>query len=192
LTDLLPDEPEVLGLAALVCLSEARRPARQAGDGGFIALDDQNTRLWDRALIDRGEALLRRAHASGLPGRYQVEAAIQSAHCDRARSGATDWHALRTLHRALIRIAPSLGASVSLAAVEAEVDGPHAGLAVLEALEDDAECTIFQPFWSTRAHLLAQSGQRSAAADAYARAIELTEDGGLLRHLVALRAKLRE
>jgi RNA polymerase sigma-70 factor (ECF subfamily) len=192
LTDLLPDEPEVLGLAALVCLSEARRPARQAGDGGFIALDDQDTRLWDRTLIDRGEALLRRAHASGLPGRYQVEAAIQSAHCDRARSGATDWHALRTLHRALIRIAPSLGASVSLAAVEAEVDGPRAGLAVLEALEDDAECTIFQPFWSTRAHLLAQSGQRSAAADAYARAIELTEDGGLLRHLVALRAKLRE
>ncbi len=89
LTELLPDEPEVLGLAALVCLSEARRPARRGMDGGFVPLDEQDTTRWDRALIHRGEAWLHRAHAFGRPDRYQYEAAIQSAHCDRARSGAS-------------------------------------------------------------------------------------------------------
>ena len=84
LADLLPDEPEVLGLAALVCLSESRRAARRAEGGGFIPLDEQDTRRWDATLIARGEALLRRAHAFGRPGRFQYEAAIQSAHCARA------------------------------------------------------------------------------------------------------------
>ena len=132
LTELLPDEPEVLGLAALVCLSEARRPARRGMDGGFVPLDEQDTTRWDRALIHRGEALLHRAHAFGRPDRYQYEAAIQSAHCDRARSGRVDWRALRKLHRALVQVAPSLGAAVALAAVDGEIDGPAAGLRALE------------------------------------------------------------
>jgi RNA polymerase sigma-70 factor (ECF subfamily) len=189
LAELLPDEPEVLGLAALVGLAEARRPARRTTEGVFIPLDEQDTRLWDRELIDRGEALLRRAHAHGDPGRYQLEAAIQSAHCDRARSGRTDWAALRLLHHGLIDLAPSLGAAVSAAAVEAEIDGYQAGLAALDAIDDPA-ADAFQPYWATRAHLLAHAGLHQAAVDAYTRAVDLTVDAGVRDYLVACRAKL--
>ena len=189
LAQLLPDEPEALGLAALVCLSEARRRARRTAEGAFVPLDEQDTGLWDRELIDRGEALLHRAHGHGQPGRYQLEAAIQSAHCDRARSGRTDWAALRLLHRGLIDVAPSLGAAVSLAAVVTEIDGCQAGLAALDVIDDPGVDT-FQPYWATRAHLLARGGMHSAAADAYARAIDLTADVGVRDYLAACRAKL--
>ena len=118
LAELLPDEPEVLGLAALVCLSEARRPARRSTAGRFVPLDEQDTAGWDARLIARGEGLLRRAHGFGRPGRFQYEAAIQSAHCGRASRGHVDLETLRTLHRGLLRVAPSLGAAVALAAVE--------------------------------------------------------------------------
>jgi RNA polymerase sigma-70 factor (ECF subfamily) len=178
LAELLPDEPEALGLAALVCLSESRRRARRSGDGAFVPLDEQDPTLWDPALIARGEALLRRAHAFGRPGRYQYEAAIQSAHCHRP----VDWPALRKLYRALLRIAPSLGAAVARAAVEAEVDGPDAGLRALDAITDPAAAR-FQPAWSTRAHLLAETGQLADAADAYRRAIELSSDAGVTDYL---------
>jgi RNA polymerase sigma-70 factor, ECF subfamily len=189
LTELLPDDPEVLGLAALVCLSEARRPARRLNDGTFVPLAEQDVRLWDPALIVRGEVLLRRAHGYGSPGRYQIEAAIQSAHCNRARSGRTDWQALRTLHRGLVEIVPSLGAVVALAAVDGEIDGPQAGVAALDAIKDPA-VDRFQPYWATRAHLLARAGQQKAAAQAYSRAIELTADAGIRSYLIASRAKL--
>ena len=189
LTELLPDEPEVLGLAALVCLSESRRRARRLDDGTFVPLDEQDTRLWDRPLIDRGEALLQRAHGYGRAGRYQLEAAIQSAHCDRARNGRTDWHALRALHRGLVEIAPSLGAVVALAAVDGEIDGPRVGLAALEAIGDPS-ADAFQPYWATRAHLHARAGQPKAAAGAYSRAIDLTSDGGLRDYLTACRTQL--
>ena len=182
LAELLPDEPEVLGLAALVCLSEARRPARRTPGGAFVPLDEQDTAVWDQALIDRGEALLGRAHRAGQPGRYQLEAAIQSAHCDRARTGSTDWVALRTLHRGLLGMAFSLGAAVSLAAVDGEIDGPEAGLRALDAIADPA-VQRFQPAWSTRAHLLARAGRSAAAAAAYRRAIELTTDTGVAGYL---------
>jgi RNA polymerase sigma-70 factor (ECF subfamily) len=134
LTELLPDEPEVLGLAATVCLSEARRPARRDDDGRYIPLDDQDATRWDAALIARGEEFLRRAHDSGRPGRFQYEAAIQSAHCSRP----TDPEPLRKLYRALVRVAPSLGAAVALAAVDAQIDGPDAGLRALDAIGDPA------------------------------------------------------
>jgi predicted RNA polymerase sigma factor len=178
LAELLPDEPEVLGLAALVCLSESRRRARRTEGGQFVPLDEQDTGLWDRALIARGETLLRRAHSFGCPGRYQYEAAIQSAHCRRP----VDWAALRKLHRALLRIAPSLGAAVALAAVDAEIDGPEAGLHALDAITDRA-AERFQPAWTTRAHLLAASGRSAAAAVAYRRAIDLTTDSGVADYL---------
>ena len=186
LAEVLPDEPEVLGLAALMCLSEARRPARRtsdpSGEAGFVPLDEQDTALWDTALIDRGEALLRRAHAFGRPGRYQYEAAIQSAHCNRARTGKVDWGALRKLHRALLRVAPSLGAAVALAAVDAEIDGAAAGLRALENIDELAD---FQPAWATRAHLLSRIGRYDDAAAAYQRAIELTADPGVRGYLTA-------
>jgi RNA polymerase sigma-70 factor (ECF subfamily) len=178
LAELLPDEPEALGLAALVCLSESRRAARRTGDGAFVPLDEQDPRLWDPALIARGEALLHRAHGFGRPGRYQYEAAIQSAHCN----SPVDWLALRTLHRALLRIAPSLGAAVALAAIDAEIDGPRAGLATLDAITDPA-LQRFQPAWTTRAHLLGRASDHTAAAQAYQRAIKLTTDSAVAQYL---------
>jgi RNA polymerase sigma-70 factor (ECF subfamily) len=182
LAELLPEEPEVLGLAALVSLSEARRPARRTTDGVFIPLDEQDTGLWDSALIARGEELLRHAHGYRRPGRFQYEAAIQSAHCTRARQGEVDLAALRKLHRALLRVAPSLGAAVASAAVDGEIDGPGAGLRALDAIDDPA-IERFQPAWATRAHLLAQAGRVADAEDAYRRAIELTADPGVVEYL---------
>ena len=178
LTELLPGEPEVLGLAALVCLSEARKPARRNRQGRFVPLDDQDATRWDTALIARGEALLRRAHGFGRPGRFQYEAAIASAHCFRP----TDLGALRKLYRALVRVAPSLGAAVALAAVEGQIGGADTGLRALDAIADPA-VERFQPAWSTRAHLLADAGRTEAAADAYRVAIELTTDQGVADYL---------
>jgi predicted RNA polymerase sigma factor len=185
LAELLPDEPEALGLAALVCLSESRRAARRAGDGAFVPLDEQDPAAWDSALIARGEALLNRAHGLGRPGRYQYEAAIQSAHCSRP----VDWSALRRLHRALLRVAPSLGGAVALAAVDAEIDGPDAGLQTLDAITDPA-VHRFQPAWTTRGHLLARAGRRAGAADAYRRAIDLTTEPAVAEYLRARLAAL--
>jgi RNA polymerase sigma-70 factor, ECF subfamily len=178
LVELLPDEPEALGLAALMCLSESRRPARRSGDGAFVPLDEQDPASWDAALIGRGEALLHRAYGRGRPGRYQYEAAIQSAHCRRP----VDWPTLRRLHRALRRVAPSLGGAIALAAVDAEVDGPDAGLQTLDAITDPA-VQRFQPAWTTRAHLLARAGRFDEARSAYRRAIELTNDRGVADYL---------
>ena len=149
----------------------------------FIPLDQQDTRLWDEVLIARGEALLRRAHDYRRPGRFQYEAAIQSAHCARARQGKVDANALRKLHRALLRVAPSLGAAVASAAVDGEVDGPDAGLRGLDAIGDPA-VERFQPAWTTRAHLLAEAGRVTEAAEAYRRAIELTADHGVAEYLL--------
>ena len=178
LTELLPDEPEVLGLAALVCLSAARRPARRDQHGRFVPLDEQDATRWDAGLIARGESLLRRAHGFGRPGRFQYEAAIASAHCSRP----TDLEALSKLYRALVRVAPSLGAVVALAAVEGQINGPDAGLGALDAIADPA-VERFQPAWSTRAHLLAEAGSTAAAAEAFRRAIELTTDHGVADYL---------
>ena len=181
LAELLPEEPEALGLAALICLSESRRPARRTDRGEFVPLDEQDTRLWDSGMIARGEALLRRAHGFRRPGRYQYEAAIQSTHCARAYGGQVDWAALRKLYRALLRVAPSLGAAVSLAVVDGRLDGPEAGLLALDAITDPA-IARFQPAWTARAYLLAGAG-RPAAAQAYRTAIELTTDPGVVRYL---------
>jgi RNA polymerase sigma-70 factor (ECF subfamily) len=182
LADLLPDEPEVLGLAALTCLSEARRPARRAEDGCFVPLEEQDVTRWDGAMIARGEALLARAYAQHRPGRFQYEAAIQSAHCSRGSRGPVDAETLRTLHRALVRTAPSLGAEVALAALDGEIDGPAAGLRALDALTDPA-VERFQPALAVRAHLLARAERLEEAARAYRRAIEVTSDSAVAEYL---------
>ena len=181
LAELLPDEPEVLGLAALVCLSEARRPARRTA-GRFVPLDEQDTTRWNRKLISSGEGLLRLAHGFGRPGRFQYEAAIQSAHCSRQSGGHVDLETLRALHRALLQVAPSLGAAVALAAVEGRIDGPDTGLRMLDAIDEPA-AEHFQPVWTTRAHLLARAGRTGPAAEAYRIAIELTSDPGVADYL---------
>jgi RNA polymerase sigma-70 factor (ECF subfamily) len=200
LAHLLP-EPEVLGLAALLCFSVARAGARQA-DGSFVPLDEQDVARWDAALIERGEALLRRALAAGPasaptsappgpPGRFRLEAAVQSVHCARARTGRTDWSALLTLHRALLHIAPTLGGRVALAAVLARVEGPAAGLAELDATAaSEPASSRFQPLWATRAHLLAEAGAAEEARAAYEKALSLTTDPALRAFLAGRAAAI--
>ncbi|MES2358187.1 MAG: DUF6596 domain-containing protein [Gemmatimonadota bacterium] len=187
LAELLPEEPEALGLAALISLSLAREPARGTV-GEFIPLDEQDSSLWDAELIALGERLLHRARSLGGMGRFQIEAAIQSVHCARATSGVTDWHALLTLHTALVVIAPTLGARVAHAAAVGRVEGSQAGLEALDTITDDAVQRL-QPAWATRAHLLAEAGRAEAAAVAFERALSLTTDNGARRYLERRRAQ---
>ncbi len=178
LTKLVPADPEAHGLAALVQLSAARAPARVDANGRFVPLADQDPSLWNPDLINRAHEHLRAAHARGQLGRFQLEAAIQAVHCARRQAGTTDWPALLTLHRLLHALAPSLGSGVALAAVTAEVDGPAAGLATLDALIEDAGqyARRFQPARATRAHLLDQLGRSEEAVTAYESAIDMTHD----------------
>jgi predicted RNA polymerase sigma factor len=180
LATLLHDQPEAHGLAALLCLSAARESERSQ-KGRFVPLDEQDPTQWDSALIAQGEAFLRRAHSLGSIGRFQLEAAIQSAHCATAITGFTDWAVLRRLHEGLIRIAPTLGAQVSLSAVVAHIDGPRAALEMLNSLGEPP----FQPFWATRAHLLAEAAESDAAAAAYAKALSLTTDPAVRQYLAS-------
>ncbi|HYX83077.1 MAG TPA: DUF6596 domain-containing protein, partial [Gemmatimonadales bacterium] len=181
LAELLPSEPEALGLAALISLSLARRPARGSADD-FVPLDEQDTSLWDAGLIVLGERYLRDARALQRTGRFQIEAAIQSVHCARVTLGFTEWRALLTLYGALLSIAPTLGARVAYAAALGRVDGPPAGLVALDTMTDDA-AQRFQPAWATRAHLLAEAGRVDQALAAYDRAISLTTETGPRRYL---------
>jgi predicted RNA polymerase sigma factor len=181
LAGLLGDEPEALGLAALISLSLSRAAARGSADG-FVPLEEQDTTRWDAGLIAQGERLLRRAHALGRIGRFQLEAAIQSVHCARAALGFTDWAALHRLYAALVAIAPTLGSRVAFAAAAGRMDGPEAGLAALDAIADPA-VHRFQPAWATRAHLLAEAGRAEEALPAYDRAISLATVHGVREHL---------
>jgi predicted RNA polymerase sigma factor len=176
LTTLVPADAEAHGLAALVQLSAARAPARADANGCFVPLADQDPSLWNPLLINRARVHLRTAHSQGQLGRFQIEAAIQAVHCARGQGGGTDWPTLLTLHRLLHAVAPSLGSSVALAAVTAEVDGPAAGLAALDALLEQAgqHARRFQPARATRAHLLDQLGRGEEAVAAYESAIALT------------------
>ena len=178
LAGLVPDEPEVLGLAALVHLAAAREPDRAP-----LPLDEQDPATWDRALLDRGEVLLQRAAAFGRPGRFQLEAAIQSAHDARAFTGTVDGEAVRRLYAALVRTAPTLGARVAHAVATARVDGPDAGLVLLDAVEGAER---FQPFWAARAALLVDTGRLGEAKGAAERAAALTDDPAALARLAAL------
>ncbi|MDC7122263.1 RNA polymerase subunit sigma-70 [Cellulomonas fimi] len=179
LASLLDDDAEAWALAALVTLSLARR---QPGDA-FVPLDEQDPATWDEHLVAEGESYLRRATRPGPPGRFRLEAAIQAVHCDRRRTGAVDWAALRTLYRALDAVAPSLGSRTALAAVVGRLDGPDAGLAALPPEPAPA----FQPWWAARADLLARAGRRQEAKDAFARAAELSDDEAVRDYLEARR-----
>ncbi|TYQ14306.1 UNVERIFIED_ORG: RNA polymerase sigma-70 factor (ECF subfamily) [Gordonia westfalica J30] len=174
LADLLDDEPEAWGLAALIALSSARVPART---GSFVPLEEQDPDLWDEDLIRDGEAMLRRAVALGAPmGRFQLEAAMQSVHTDRARTGVVDWDALRTLTAALVIVTPTLGAQVAHAAIVARAGSPAEGLALLDRLESEHDLDDFQPFHATRADLLSRIGSAAAARHHFERAAVLSRD----------------
>ena len=186
--ELLPDEPEALGLAALISISLARREARGSADE-FIPLGEQDPSRWDAELIAVGERYLERASSLRAIGRFQLEAAIQSAHCARATSGDVDANALLDLHAALVTIAPTLGARVAHAAALGRARGPAAGLTALDAIDDEA-VQRFQPAWATRAHLLAECKRVEEARAAYDRAISLTTDAGPRRYLERRRGML--
>ena len=180
LAELLGTEPEAFGLVALIALSLSRADARADG----TPLDDQDPALWDARLIDLGESALRRAHALGAIGRFQLEAAIQSAHCARRNGEPTDYAALRKLYTALLAVAPTMGAHVSLAATIGETAGPDAALAELDAVASGYPgASRFQPYWATRAHLLARAGHADDARAAYEKAISLTTDAGTRERL---------
>lgn len=175
---LLPDEPEVLGLLALMLHCEARRAARRDASGGYVPLSRQDVTLWSRRMIEEAEQTLSAASRAATAGRFQLEAAIQSAHAHRAVTGDTDWQAIALLYEGLIRCAPTIGARVGYAAALAEARGTQAGFAALEAIPAEA-LTAYQPYWALRAHLLSALGRADEARHAYTRAIGLSEDAAV-------------
>jgi RNA polymerase sigma-70 factor (ECF subfamily) len=181
---LLPEEPEARGLLALMLHCEARRFARRDAEGGYVPLSRQDVTRWSRPMIEEAEQLLAVAARAGRPGRFQLEAAIQSAHAQRAVSGHSDWEAIALLYEGLIRLAPTIGARVASAAALAEVWGAAAGLSALDSIAPDAVVS-YQAYWVLRAHLLARLGRSGPARDAYARAIGLSEDAAVREFLVA-------
>lgn len=186
LAQLLGDEPEAWGLAALVTLDRARAPAAGAL---YRPLDQQDPGTWDTRLVEEGEAHLRRA-GRGAPGRFQLEAAVSAVHCARGRTGRTDWAALEALYAALLVVAPTLGARVAAASVTGRRHGPAAGLERLDALLDVPGAAGFQPWWAVRAHLLEAAGREAEASTAYDRAIGLTAEEAVRTHLRERRAQL--
>jgi predicted RNA polymerase sigma factor len=186
LVQLMPREAEVRGLLALMLHCEARRPARRGRDGRFIPLSEQDTKQWSLPLIEEAERHLAEAFEHGRAGRFQLEAAIQSVHAERARSGATDWGAIAMFYEQLIRTSPTLGPRTGYAAAIAEANGPAAGLAALDAIgmEDVAG---YQPYWAVRAHLLQGLGKNTEALEAYDRAIGLAEDPAVREFLLQRR-----
>jgi RNA polymerase sigma-70 factor, ECF subfamily len=180
---LLPHEPETLGLLALMLHAEARREARRDPQGEFIPLDRQDAARWDAELVDEAEALLVRASGMGAAGRFQLEAAVQSAHAARRLTGGTDWAAIVQLYDALLRLTGSVVVAINRAVALAGERGAAEGLAVLDALQGDARLAEYQPYWAARAALLAQSGSADEAAQAYRRAIGLEPDPAVRRFL---------
>lgn len=189
LVDVMPEEAEALGLAALLNFSIARQPAN-AEANRFIPLSQQDTALWSQPRLRRAEALLSRASRQKRLGRFQLEAAIQSVHADRRKTGRTDWKALVHLYEGLLKIAPTLGAAVAQAAAIGEAHGAEAGLRALDGI-DLKQVQNHQPYWATRAHLLA-SKDPIAAALAYERALELTTDPAIAAFLLCKKASLTQ
>lgn len=175
LVQLCPDEPEARGLLALMLHCDSRRAARRDAGGRYVPLSAQDPRRWDSQGQAEAEEHLRAAARAGRPGRYQLEAAIQSVHAARAATGRTDWPALVLLYGELVRVTPAIGARLGHAAARAETGEIVAALAVLEGLPV-AETKLHQPYWALRAHLLDRLGRSADSAAARARAIELSAD----------------
>ena len=188
---LLPDEPEALGLLALMLHAEARRGARRNARGEYVPLADQDPALWDTPLIEEAEALLFRASAMGAIGRYQLEAAVQSAHVVRRRTGRSDWAAIERLYDALSAITGSPVVAINRAIAVAETHGVAAGLAALDQVADDGRLAEYQPYWAARAGLLARADDVAAADAAYQRAIGLESDPAVRRFLQQRSEQLR-
>jgi RNA polymerase sigma-70 factor (ECF subfamily) len=186
LVELMPDEPEAVGLLALLVLTEARRPARVAADGSMVRLADQDRSLWDRDLIAEGHALVRACLRRGQPGPFQIQAAIAAVHADAGSAEATDWAQVVALYDQLHALRPNAVVAVNRAAAVAELHGPQAGLAALDTVEREL-VEAYQPYHAARADLLARAGRTADAVAAYERTIELTTNPAERRFLEARR-----
>ena len=187
---LLPDEPEALGLLALMLHAEARHAARRDAAGGYVPLGEQDAARWNAGMIEEAETLLLRAGAMGMIGRYQLEAAVQSAHAARRMTGRSDWAAIERLYEALSAITNSPVVAINRAVAIAETRGAAAGLAYLDALPLDVRLVEYQPYWAARADLLARTAQADAAEQAYRRAIDLEADPAVRDYLQRRRERL--
>ncbi len=172
LAQLMPDEPEVTGLLALMLLTESRRAARTGPDGALVLLADQDRSRWDRTLIAEGQDLVRRCLRRGQPGPYQIQAAISAVHSDAADAAATDWRQILALYDQLLAVAPGPVVALNRAVALAEVEGPAAAL----ALVDDLNLEGYYLFHAIRADLLRRLGRAAEAALAYQAAIDLTQN----------------
>jgi len=187
LTQLMPREPEAHGLLALMLHCEARRAARYTPEGKFVPLDQQDMALWSESMIDEAERHLFSAARLQRMGRYQLEAAIQSVHAVRAKTGHIDWKEIALLYEGLVRIAPRIGSLVGRAVAIAQAGEPAAGFAALEKISAD-QTLSYQPYWATRGHLLRLLNRNDEAVEAFNRAASLTDDPALREHLLQLAA----
>ena len=180
--ELLPDEPEALGVLALMLYSHARRDARRE-KGEFVPLRQQDMARWNATLIAEAEAMLSRASRLGAFGRYQLEAAIQSAHVAGRRSGRTDWPSIERLYEGLFFLTGSPVVHVNLAIAVAQAKGAEQGLAALPVVTDTDPLANYQPYWAAKAELLAQVGDNPHSSAAFLRAISLEADPAVKRFL---------
>jgi RNA polymerase sigma-70 factor (ECF subfamily) len=181
--ELMPGETEALGLLALMLHAEARRKARRNAEGEFVPLSEQDTNAWDAGMIGEAEMLLRRAGAAGAFGRYQLEAALQSAHVHRCRTGENNWANVVRLYDALLKVSGSPVVRLNRALAIAEVEDAGAALAEVEALSADRRMAEYQPYWAARGELLAKTGDWEQARQSYELAIGLERDGAVRRFL---------
>jgi RNA polymerase sigma-70 factor (ECF subfamily) len=165
--ELLPHEPEVQGLLALMLLIDARREAREDAGGGLVRLDRQDRRRWDRRKIEEGQSLLRACLARNLPGPYQLQAAINAVHADAADAATTDWQQIRVIYDQWMAIAPGAVVALNRAVVVAEIEGPESAL----KLVDELDLANYHPFHAVRADLLRRLDRAVEAAEAYRQAI---------------------
>ena len=191
IVSLLPDEPEAKGMLALMLYTSARVGARRDGCLAYVPLEEQDTSLWDRSLLSLAEELLRAASASGPSGRYQLEAAIQSAHVTRRLTGKSNWQAVVLLYNHLFALTGSPVVLLNRAVARAELEGPEVALAEMAALESDKRMRSYQPYWAAKGHLHALAGDSGAAVAALTVAIGLTTDAALKSYLRGRLASLR-
>ena len=181
--DLLPQEPETLGLLALMLHAEARRRARRDGNGEYVPLAEQDAELWDWQMIGEAEALLWRAGALGSVGRYQLESALQSAHVHRRRTGQANWAAVVQPYDALSALTGSPVVAINRALALAELRGAGTALDAMPEVTADVRLAEYQPYWAARAELLARTGAHAEARRAYEVAIGLERDPAVRRFL---------
>jgi len=186
LATLMPEEPEVMGLLALMLLIESRRAARTTPDGGIVLLPDQDRTRWDRALIAEGQELVRRCLARNQPGPYQLQAAIQAVHSDAATADATDWGQIVALYDQLMMVAPGPVVALNRAVAVAEVEGPETALTLVDGLD----LGRYHLFHAVRADLLRRSGRTAEAVAAYDEAIGLAGNAAERAHLRRVRETL--